>query len=131
MQTRKILIRILMFFLKLLLAAVIAIGIYRIGEFAYDFGHSIYDERGVTDPPGKDVAIVLPEGSTLRQVAELLEAKRLIRDKWVFLVQERLSRYHGQIRAGSYVLNNSQSADEILAILTGHAEDLAKESEDE
>lgn len=131
MQTRKIFFRILVIFMKLLLALVIMLGIYHFGEYAYYFGHSLYDNSSVSDPPGKDVAVVLPEGTTVRQAAELLESRGLISDKNVFLVQERLSKYHGQLRAGNYVLNTSQSGQDMLAILSGHGEDVEKKEEDE
>lgn len=130
MQARRILLRILLLVIKILLAVVIAVGVYRVGEFAYGFGHSLYDNESVSDPPGKDVAIVLPEGSTVGKVAALLEAKGLIKDELVFRVQERLSHYHGQIQAGNYVLNTSMNAEEILAILSGHAEDVIKDEDD-
>ena len=131
MQTRKILVNILMFLIKLLLAVIIIIGIYRFGEYAYHFGHSIYDNVSVSDPPGRDVAIVVPEGSTVGQIASLLESRGLIRDKVVFRIQERLSKYHGQIQAGNYVLNTSQNAQEMLAILSGHEEDVLKNGDSE
>lgn len=129
MQTRRMVFRIVMFLLKLVLAVVIMAAIYRFGEYAYYFGHSLYDNAAMSDPPGKDVVVVLPEGSTVRQAAELLEARGLIKDPYVFLVQERLSRYHGQMQAGNYVLNTSQNAQEMLAILSGHKEDVAKDED--
>lgn len=124
MQLRKILTRILLVLMKILLMVVIAVGIYRFGEYAYHFGHSLYDNEAMSDPPGKDVAIVIPEGCTVSRVAELLEARGLIRNAQVFKIQERLSEYHGQIKAGNYVLNTSQNAQEMLAILSGNEEDL-------
>ena len=129
MQTRRILTGILLFVVKVLLAVVIAVGIYHLGEYAYYFGHSIYDNATVSDPPGRDVAVVIPEGSSIGQVAKLLEAKGLIRDEKVFRVQERLSKYHGQLKAGNYVLNTSQNAEEMLAVITGNEDDLS-ENED-
>ncbi len=131
MQTRRILTGILMFLIKLLFAAVIAVGIYHLGEYAYYFGHSLYDNVSVSDPPGRDAAVVIPEGSSVGQVAELLEARGLIRDAKVFCVQERLSRYHGQMKAGDYVLNTSQNAAEMLAVLSGNEEDLSENEDDE
>ena len=130
MQTRRILTGILMLLVKLLLAVLIAVGIYHLGEYAYSFGHSIYDNETVSDPPGWDVAVVIPDGSSISQVAKLLEARGLIRDEKVFRVQERLSRYHGQLKAGNYILNTSQTAEEMLAILSGNEEDLSENEDD-
>ena len=131
MRARRILINILLFLVKLLLAVLIAVAIYRLGAAAYRFGHSIYDNTSMSDPPGRDVAIVIPQGSTVAQVSELLAAKGLIADARVFRIQERLSRYHGQMQAGNYVLNTSQNAGEMIAIISGHAEDVKKKEEEE
>lgn len=131
MQTRRILVNVLLFLIKIAFLLVVILGIYRLGGYAYRFGHSIYDNVSVSDPPGKDIAIVLPEGTTVSQTAELLEAKGLIRDSKVFLVQERLSKYHGQLLAGNYVLNTSMGAQDMLAVLSGHAEDLSREEDEE
>lgn len=130
MQTRRILRAILMFLIKLLLAVVVVVVIYHLGVYAYHFGHSIYDNKSVAEAPGWDVAIVLPEGCTVRETADILEARGLIRDADVFCIQERLSKYHGGVLAGSYVLNTSMNAQEILAVLTGHAQDVTEKEED-
>lgn len=130
MHIRRILLNILMFLLKMLVIFAIAAGIARFGGFAYDFGHSIYDNASVSDPPGKDVTVAIPDGCTVSQVAELLEAKGLIKDARVFIVQEKLSKYRGQIQSGNFVLNTSQSGQEMLAILSGHREDIRDGAEE-
>ena len=127
MRTKKILASILLGLLKLALAAVIAVGVYRIGEYAYHFGHSVYADTAVSDPPGMDVAVVIPEGSSVAQVAALLEAKGLIQDDKVFIVQERLSKYHGQMKAG----NTSERASQMLALLSGQEPALPEKEEEE
>lgn len=131
MQTRKILTAVLLLLMKLLFAIVVILAIWRLGESAYRFGHSIYDNESMAAPPGWDVAVVLPEGCTVKDTASLLKAKGLIRDAFVFRIQERLSKYHGEIQAGSYVLNTSMSAQDILALLSGHAEDITEKEDDE
>lgn len=131
MTARKMIINLLLFVLKALVAVLLVIGIYRFGGYAYEFGHSLYDNEAMSDPPGKDVAIVVPEGARVADVAVVLESKGLIRDRLVYRVQERLSKYHGQMQAGSYVLNTSQSAEQMITILSGHAEEVSEQGEEE
>lgn len=131
MTIRKLLINSLLLLCKALAVIVIVIGIYRFGGYAYEFGHSLYDNEVMSDPPGKDVAIVVPEGASVKNVALLLESKGLIKDNLVFCVQERLSKYHGQMQAGNYVLNTSQYAEQMLAILSGNEEDIRTQGEEE
>lgn len=130
MQAKKILARVLLMLTKLLLAVVVIAAIYHFGQFAYEFGHSLYDNETMSDPPGKDVAIVIPEDCPVGQAAKLLEAKGLIKSSKVFEVQEMLSKYHGQLKSGNYVLNTSQTAEEMLAILSGHASDLESDEDE-
>ena len=109
--------------LKVLLIALITLGLYQFGTYAFDFGRQIYSEEGMTAAPGKDVAVVVSEGESVKEVAQMLERFGLIRNAYVFMVQERLSRYHGQIQPGNYVLNTSQSGNTMIAILSGHTEE--------
>ncbi len=109
--------------MKVLLIVLITFGLYHFGTYAFDFGRQIYSEEGMTAAPGKDVAVVVSEGKSVKEVAQMLERFGLIRNAYVFMVQERLSRYHGQIQPGNYVLNTSQSGNTMIAILSGHAEE--------
>lgn len=109
--------------MKVLLIALITFGLYHFGTYAFDFGRQIYSEEGMTAAPGKDVAVVVSEGKSIKEVAQMLERFGLIRNAYVFMVQERLSRYHGQIQPGNYVLNTSQSGNTMIAILSGHTEE--------
>lgn len=109
--------------LKVLLIALITFVLYQFGTYAFDFGRQIYSEEGMTAAPGKDVAVVVSEGESVKEVAQMLERFGLIRNAYVFMVQERLSRYHGQIQPGNYVLNTSQSGNTMIAILSGHTEE--------
>ena len=52
------------------------------------------------------------------EIAKLLEEKKLIKDKNVFRIQYMLSEYKGEIEPGSYVLNTSQTAEEMLRVVS-------------
>ena len=115
--------RISLFVLRMLLIVLISIGLYHFGTFAFTFGRQIYSEEGITAAPGKDVAVVIYEGESIKEIAQMLEKFGLIRSAEVFVVQERLSKYHGEIQAGNYILNTSQSGNEMIAVMSGHADD--------
>ncbi|MDO4632866.1 MAG: endolytic transglycosylase MltG [Eubacteriales bacterium] len=120
MNAGELLKRTLLFLLRMLLIAVLCVGLYRFGSYAYRFGYQLYAGEGVDRAPGREVAVVISEGQSVRSVAEMLHWQGLISDVMVFQAQERLSKYHGQMRAGNYVLNTSWSAEKILAALSGH-----------
>lgn len=120
---------ILMFMLKACVTVFLIFCLYRCGQYAYDFGYQLYANQGVDAPPGRDVAVVISEGESVSEVADMLERQRLIRNEMVFRIQERLSKYSGQIQPGNYVLNTSQTGEEMLAVLSGHEEDLEEKKE--
>ena len=119
---KKVLWHIMCLVLKILLVVLISFGLYHVGTYAFDFGRQIYSEEGMTAAPGKDVAVVISEGESTKEIAQMLEQFGLIRNSFVFLVHERLSKYHGQIQPGNYVLNTSQSGNDMIAILSGQTE---------
>ena len=119
----------MLFILKAVLVLFIIFGLYQFGQYAFDFGHQLYSGQGLCAPPGKDVEVVVQDGATVSQIADMLERQGLIKDALVFRVQEKLSKYAGQIQAGSYVLNSSMSGEELLAVLSGNEEDLEDEVE--
>ncbi len=121
MQIGRIVGSVIWFIVKAALVIVIVIGLYRLGGYAYDFGYQLYSAEAMTAPPGKDVAVVVQEGASVKDIGEMLERQGLIKDSLVFVAQERLSKYSGQIKAGNYVLNTSWNAEEILAALSGNA----------
>ena len=70
------------------------------------------------EAPGKKVAVTITKDMSFGEIAKLLEEKKLIKDKNVFRIQYLLSEYKGEIEPGSYVLNTSQTAEEMLRVLS-------------
>lgn len=119
---KKLVVRSTMFLLRLLLFAAIVVFLFQTGRYAYGFGYQLYSNQGAEAPPGTDLAVVIYEEQSVEEIAQMLEKFGLIKDKRVFLIQERLSKYHGEIIPGNYVLNTSFSGNKIIDILTGQGE---------
>lgn len=120
---KKVILRIFYFLLRAVIFAVVLYALVHLGIYTYHFGYQIYSSKGIEEKPGTDMAIVIYEDQSVDEIARMLERFGLISDAKVFLVQERLSRYHGEIRPGNYVLNTSMSGNMMIDILTGHNED--------
>jgi len=105
--------------LKLLVLVLVAAAFLNIGRKAYSFGYQVFAEKTVSDPPGKKVAVTIEDDISVSELSDLLKTKRLIRDERVFWVQYQLSEYKGELKGGSYILNNSWTAEEMLAELSG------------
>ena len=68
----------------------------------------------------KNIEVEIPRGTTFRQAVELLNSRKLIRDKRIFLIMGRLSGADRRMRAGYYSLWTGRSPAEILhALRTG------------
>ena len=68
-------------------------------------------------PPGEEVRVTIPEGSSTRRIAEILEDEGVISSAWTFTrVYLRLSGA-GAWQAGEYAFKEDQSFDDVAGIL--------------
>ena len=87
---------------------------------SYSFGYAIFSNQTMAkEGAGRDVYVTVGADDTVKDVAKLLKKERLIKDTLVFEVQEKLSTYKDKIQLGTYILNTEQTAEEMLAILSG------------
>jgi UPF0755 protein len=104
---------------RVLFYVLIAVVLIFLGRTAYSYGYAVFNEQSVESSPGTDVEVTIPDGASARQIGKILKKNGLIKDIGVFVLQERLSAYHGKLQGGTYTLNTSETADEMLAILAG------------
>lgn len=102
---------------------VIFVLIIWLGKSVYSFGYDIFNQQPMSPGDGQEVTVVIKEGSSVYQIGKALQKKGLIEDAKVFVVQERLSVFHGKMKPGTYILSTAYDADRIMAILAGDAED--------
>ncbi|HEV8540637.1 MAG TPA: endolytic transglycosylase MltG [Nitrospiraceae bacterium] len=67
--------------------------------------------------PGPSRIVDIPEGSTFRQVAILLEKEGMIASQWAFLLLGKLTRADRRILAGEYALHPGMRPTDILTDL--------------
>ncbi len=103
--------------IKIALAAVIIVMVFRLAVYAYDFGYQVFADVPVSEGEGRIVSVVVSEGQTSRELAKMLEQKGLISDANAFYVYERLSDYKDLLKPGVYELSTSMKAEEMLEIV--------------
>lgn len=104
--------------IRLLIYACLILMIVYAGRKAYNFGYAVFNQIPVARKDlGEDITVVIKEGQSAADIGKVLEKKGLIPDEFVFVVQERLSNYHKKLLPGTYILNTSQTADEMMAIM--------------
>ena len=90
-----------------------------VGKSAYQFGYDVFNQQAMSPGEGQQVTVVIKEGASAYKVGKTLEQKGLIKDALAFTIQERMSAYHGQIKAGTYLLSTAYTPTRIIAVLSG------------
>lgn len=106
--------------LKILIYICLFLVLVFAGKTAYDFGYDIFNQQPLAGSGnGKDVTIEVKEGMSEKEIGELLIENGLIEERLsVFQAQVLFSGYQGSLKAGTYILNTSQTVDEMLEILS-------------
>lgn len=115
--------------LKVVIYMVLIGILYFCGSRAYDFGKAVFSEEGVESAPGQDVSVTIPEGTTSKELAQILKKDGLIDNVYVFYIQAYL--YECKPVAGDYLLNTSSNAEEIIEIVSTVKQESTKETEKE
>ena len=131
MKVRNLFVNIAAMLVRIFIVLVLVSFIYRLGFIAHDFGYRVFAEGPVSEEPGRDIDVTIPMGSSAMDIGEILENAGLIKDKKLFFVQERLSEYHGKLSPGHYVLNTSQTARDMMAVMAEDDEDSTEEDEED
>lgn len=103
---------------KVVAGVIIIMLVYRYSVAAYDLGYRIFGEEPVSEKPGTDISVTVTEAQSMKEIARMLENKGLIRDDGLFVLQEKLSSYEDGIRPGTYKLNTSMTAEEMIGIMS-------------
>jgi UPF0755 protein len=78
------------------------------------WGAAAYDEAG---PLGEDTTIVLPRGSSVGRISQILESRDVIAQPNLFRMVVRASGLSGSLRAGEYLIPARSSMRAVTALL--------------
>lgn len=109
-------------FFRMALYVCVALLVFWLGKTTYHFGYSIFNQQAMSPGEGQEITVVIKDDSSVYKIAKTLENKGLIEDALVFVVQERLSNYHGKLRPGTYLLSTAYTPNRIMGILSGDTE---------
>ncbi|MBD5461262.1 MAG: endolytic transglycosylase MltG [Lachnospiraceae bacterium] len=105
--------------LKVVVAVLVIYYVYKGATMAYDYGYRIFAEPAMAEKgEGRDITVEITMGKSVLQIGELLEQKGLIRDSMLFYIQNLLSEYSGKLAPGTYTLNTSMTAREMMAVMS-------------
>lgn len=119
MKVDKMVLRTVTIVLKVVFAVLVVMFVYKGAMLAYDYGYRVFAEEPVDSAPGFDMDVTVEEGMDAKAIGQLLESKGLIKDGTLFYLQNILSKYKGDLKAGDYVLNTSMTTEEMMAVIAG------------
>lgn len=105
---------------RLLLLTCLLFAVVRGASVAYHFGYEAFFEGSVAEAPGTEVFVSIPEGASVRDAARILKRKGLIDNEWAVRLQAAFLGLG--VKPGSYVLNSSETVEELLEQLNAGAE---------
>ena len=105
--------------LRLAIVLLVIVGIWRVGQIAYDFAYHVVSDDAVDPEPGRDVDVSITSDMSNKEIAKLLENRGLITDSTTFQIQLKLTSYDDKLKAGTYELNTSMAPRRIMKILAG------------
>ncbi|MBQ6844890.1 MAG: endolytic transglycosylase MltG [Agathobacter sp.] len=116
----------------ILLILLVAYGTMRASMIAYDFGYRVFTEPAMEEKPGTDVVVTIEKSMDAKDIAAHLLEKGLVRDANLFWLQYQLSAYKGELIEGTYTLNTSMTAKEMMVIMAeaGEEEEDSDDSSD-
>lgn len=109
--------------IKVAVLAFVVSFVLRASKEAYDFGFRVFADQPMSIIGGRTITVGIAEDADIKDIAEMLEEKGLIDDANLFVVQELLSAYHGEIIPGIYDLSSNMTAMEMLEIMSTPAEE--------
>ncbi|MBR3769666.1 MAG: endolytic transglycosylase MltG [Lachnospiraceae bacterium] len=128
-NTNKVVFRFVSISFSILIVLVVFIGVFKATTYCYDFGYRIFTEAPVEKYPGNDMAVQINEGDSAFDIGKQLEEKGLIRDSKLYVAQYYLSAYKDKILSGTYTLNTSMTAKEMMDVMSTPVEELEVENE--
>lgn len=119
MNIKEVILAICETLIKIAIAVVVIMFIYRGSLIAYDYGYRIFEEPAMaTEGNGRDVVVIIPEGMSAGEMGELLYMKGLIRDDKLFQIQYFLSEFKKDLLSGEFTLNTEMTVEEMLEAMT-------------
>lgn len=109
--------------IKVVVAVLVVMLVYRGAMTAYDYGYRVFMEPAVSAGEGRTVSVTISKGMSPSQMGELLYKNGLIKDPKLFVAQYWLSEFRKDIRSGTYELTTAMTAEEMMEVMATHPED--------
>ena len=104
--------------LKVVVAVVLIMAIYRGAIMAYDYGYRVFEEPAMSAGEGRVINVTITEGMSAKEMGELFLSKGLIRDEKLFIVQYYLSEFRKELKTGNFELSTAMTVEDMMEAMT-------------
>ena len=118
MDLNKVLFKFIKIAFGILVVLLIVYAAINLSGLGFDFGYRVFADKPVSVSGGRTITVGVSENMSVKDIAAMLEEKGLIEDADLFVVQELLSAYHGEIRPGIYDLSTDMTAAQMMEIMS-------------
>lgn len=113
----KIVLSVVGSILSISIMILVVIVVLRAGRVSYDLGYRIFTEPAMEEAPGQDISVRIDKNMSPMELGNLLEEKKLVNSGLLFMLQLKVLDYDDKLKAGTYTLNTSQTAREMMQVM--------------
>ncbi len=118
MKTTDVIVTVCSTIIKIALAIVLVMLVYRGVIKAYDYGYRIFQEPPVSSGEGYTITVSITEDMSAKEMGEMLAEKGLIRDKNLFIFQHLFSEFKDDLLPGEHNLSTAMTVEEMMEEMT-------------
>lgn len=104
--------------IKIALAIVVVIAVYRGSLKAYEYGYRIFEEPPVSSGAGYTITVNITKDMTAAEMGTMLADKGLIRDEKLFVLQYMFSEFKDNLLPGEHDLSTAMTVEEMMEEMT-------------
>lgn len=130
MNVQKVMLSVGLFLLRTSIVVLVIVGIYKLGEYAYNCGYSIVADTAAEPEPGRDLKVTLTSDMSVKETAQLLERRGLVHSADIFQIQLKINKYEDSLKPGEYILNTSMTPKELMQVMAGEVEEEDEDKEE-
>lgn len=103
-------------FLNIIFYMVIVYLVIKASHYAYDFAYQVFGSVSVTKNSGYTAEVTIGKGESTMEVANMLDAKKIIVNKYSFYLRAKLTKQN--ILPGTYKVSSDMDYDQIFKVIT-------------
>ena len=118
MKATDVIVTICFSIMKIAVAILAVMVIYRGTLTAYEYGYRIFQEEPVSSGQGYTITVNITGDMSAKDMGQMLEEKGLIRDGKLFVIQYMLSEFKDDLLPGEHDLSTAMTVEEMMEEMT-------------